>query len=248
MSFDELLQDGLTLAFSGWDFAAIGERWTSLQTGWDFADLARERFAGVQRLLDMDTGGGEFLASLAPLPPETYASESFLPNIAVARQRLEPLGVGVVSDYKDESLPFEPDFFELVLNRHGSFHAPELYRILRHGGIFLTQQVGGENNIRLNELLQDEVSYAYSNWTLEKNVHWLKEAGLRIVQAREETPQEVFYDVGAVVYYLRIISWQIADFCVEKYREKLQAVHALIQREGKLVTHGHRILVEALKE
>lgn len=247
-NFDRLVQEGLNLAFSGWDFSAIGERWTSSQTSWDYKAMVKQRCLGIQRLLDMDTGGGELLASLAPLPAETYATESYPPNIPIAEQRLEGLGVRVVSGCEDQNLPFEDDFFDLVINRHGSFYSTELYRILRPGGVFFTQQVGGKNNIRLNELLQDEAGYQYANWNLDRITYWLELAGFHILQTREEFPAEVFYDIGAVVYYLRIISWQVADFSVEKYRDALYQIYKLIQREGKLITHGHRILVEARKE
>lgn len=247
-SFDELVRDGLKLSFSGWDFSAIGRRWTWSQPGWNYSELVRQRMTGIRRLLDMDTGGGELLASLSPLPPETYATEGFLPNVPIARQYLEPLGVQIVADYYDEHIPFEDGFFDLVINRHGSFDGDELYRLLCKGGVFLTQQVGGENNIRLNELIQDEVSFKYSYWTLAECTRWLSEAGFCILQAKEEYPEEVFLDIGAVVFYLRVISWQIEDFDVDKYRSKLYAIHKSIQREGKLVTYGHRLLVEAIKE
>lgn len=210
--------------------------------------MVRKCMTGVQRMLDMDTGGGEFLASLVPLPPETYATESYPPNIPVARQRLEPLGVKVISDYTETQLPFAQGFFNLVINRHGSFDDRELYRILAPNGVFFTQQVGGENNIHLNELLQDEVDYEYRDWTLAECTQGLREVGLRILQAREEHPREVFYDIGAVVFYLRVISWQVADFTVEKYFQKLLGIHEIIQREGKLITYGHRLLIEAIKD
>jgi SAM-dependent methyltransferase len=247
-SFDGLVQDGMTLPFSGWDFSVIRKRWTFAHPSWDYGAMVRQRLIGVRHLLDMDTGGGEFLASLAPLPPETYATESYPPNILLARQRLEPLGVRLVSDYTDKHLPFENDFFDLVINRHGSFRSDKLFRILRPGGIFLTQQVGGENNIRLNELLQDKVYFKYANWTLAECVRWQRQAGFRILHAQEERPEEVFYDIGAVVFYLRVISWQVEDFSVEKYRDKLYAIHETIQREGKLVSYAHRFLVEAIKD
>jgi SAM-dependent methyltransferase len=245
--FEDLVQNGMQLPFSGWDFSVIGNRWTSQRVSWDYKALVRQRMAGVQRMLDMDTGGGEFLASLAPLPPETWASENYAPNVPLARERLEPLGVKIFSDYTNDTLPCEADYFDLVLNRHGGFKGSEIHRILKPGGIFLTQQVGGKNNIRLNELLQDQVYFEYSYWTLEEVVRWLQEAGLVILTAQEEYPEEHFYDIGAVVFYLRVISWQVADFSVEKYRDKLYAIHQIIQREGRLVTHSHRILVEARK-
>lgn len=41
------------------------------------------------------TGEGKFLSSLSPLPKHTYATEAYIPNIQVVRNRLEPLGVKV---------------------------------------------------------------------------------------------------------------------------------------------------------
>ena len=54
-------------------------------------------------MLDMGTGGGEFLFSLHPLPKTVYATEGYKPNVPIARQRLEPLGVKVVYFEEDSS-------------------------------------------------------------------------------------------------------------------------------------------------
>jgi SAM-dependent methyltransferase len=245
--FDKYILDALSLPFSGWDFSFMHDRWRQDRPTWDYPTLARGRMVGIQRLLDQDTGGGELLSSLAPLPIFTFATESYPPNIPVAWERLKPLGVHLISQYRQDVLPIGDDSLDLVLNRHGSYVATELRRMLKPGGVFLTQQVGGRDNLRLNELLQDVVEYPYRDWTLEHMVAELRHAGMEIVQAQECFPENVFRDVGAVVFYLRIISWQVADFSVEKYRHKLYAIHQRIQREGGLVTHSHRVLVEARK-
>lgn len=195
----------------------------------------------------MDTGRGEFLASLRPLPLDTWAIESCPPNIPVARSCLEPLDVGVVSDYADESLPFPANRFDLVINRHGSFSAREVFRILKPDGFFITQQVGGQDNFRLNELLQDEPNFKYAFWTLEYVVRLLQAAGFEILRAQECFPESTFLDIGAVVFYLRIIAWRIADFDVTAYYEKLYRLHQMIQKDGGLITRSHRLLIEARK-
>ena len=246
-NFEKYISDALNIPFSGWDFSLMHDRWTHQEPAWDYIALARARLTTATRMLDQDTGGGELLASLVPLPPYTFATESYPPNIPVARERLSPLGVHLVSEYRDEALPFGDDSLDLVLNRHGSYSAQELRRILRPGGIFLTQQVGGRDNLRLNKLLQDEVAYPFHEWTLDNILAQLHYAGLVILQAPECFHENIFMDIGAVVFYLRIISWQIEDFTVEKYRSRLLAIHERIQREGGLVTHSHRILIEACK-
>jgi hypothetical protein len=50
-----------------------------------------------------------------------------------------------------------------------------------------------------------------------------------------------------VVYYLRAIPWQIEGFTVDGYREKLLALHEMIERAGGLWLASHRFYVEAVK-
>ena len=90
-------------------------------------------------LLDIGTGGGEFLSSLAPLPKIVYATEGYEPNIPIARKRLEPLGVKVYKVDSDENLPFD-NSFDLVINRHDRILKKRYIEYLK-GGIFVTQQV-----------------------------------------------------------------------------------------------------------
>lgn len=49
------------------------------------------------------------------------------------------------------------------------------------------------------------------------------------------------------VYYLRAIPWQIEDFTVEGYRDKLLALHEQMEREGGLRLASHRFYLEAIK-
>jgi SAM-dependent methyltransferase len=245
--FDELIQDGLSIPFSGWDFSTVSNRWRSGSPSWDYLLLARRCMRGIDALLDQDTGGGELLSSLAPLPPHTWATEIYPPNIPVAITRLEPLGVKVISNYSDDAIPLPDRCLDLILNRHGSYCEKELLRLLKPGGKFLTEQVGGQNDIRLNELLQDEVDFMYSYWTKETITHQLEDAGFEINSVEEEFPLSEFADIGAVVFYLRIIPWQIADFNVDKYRPKLLKIHQDILLNGSLSVPEHRILIDAGK-
>jgi len=201
----------------------------------------------ITSMLDQDTGGGEILSTLAPFPPHTWASENYPPNIPVAKSRLEPLGVKLISDYTISSIPLPDASLDLVLNRHGGYSEKELFRLLKPGAVFLTQQVGGQNNIHLNELLQEKVDFMYSYWTKKVITRRLKDAGFELLSVKEEFPPAEFVDIGAVVFCLRIISWQISDFRVDTYRDKLFAIHQDIQANGPLKVNEHRILVEARK-
>jgi SAM-dependent methyltransferase len=143
--FDQFVAEALAQDFSGWDFSWLHGRWYEENPPWAYEALAAEEKDRANSLLDMGTGGGEFLASLAPLPAHTVATESYPPNIPIARARLEPLGVEVVTFTDDKALPLESDQFDLIINRHESYSLPELNRLLKPGGRFFTQQVGSQD-------------------------------------------------------------------------------------------------------
>jgi SAM-dependent methyltransferase/GNAT superfamily N-acetyltransferase len=243
--FDGLLAEAVSREFSGWDFSFMDGHWREDPPSWDYRALALDRLRRATSLLDMGTGGGELLASLAPLPPHTFATEGYEPNLPLARRRLEPLGVRVEPPLRSGRLPFPDGRFDLVINRHEAYLPAEVRRVLRPGGRFLTQQVGGQDNIRLNKLLGAAGRREYHDWDLIRAVRELEEAGLRVVDAREEFPETVFADVGAIVYYLKAIPWQIDGFSVDAYRAPLAELHRAIQANGELVVTSHRFLIEA---
>jgi S-adenosylmethionine:diacylglycerol 3-amino-3-carboxypropyl transferase len=79
--------------FSGWDFSHLKNRWIDENPPWDYKELARQFVKKSEAILDIGTGGGEVLASLTPFPRHAIATESLEPNVTIAREKLEPLGV-----------------------------------------------------------------------------------------------------------------------------------------------------------
>ena len=75
-----------------------------------------------------------------------------------------------------------------------------------------------------------------------------EQAGLKVTDLRHERLRTVFYDIGAVVYFLRLVVWIVPDFTVEKYREELLALHDRIECEGGFETSASRFLIEAVKD
>lgn len=245
--FERLIREAQEQEFSGWDWRYLEGRMIDAPLSWDYRQIVYERSRAVRSLLDIGTGGGEFLATLQPFPPQTFATEAYPPNIEVAKRTLEPLGVKVFGVREEDPLPFEDNSLELVINRHDGLAAGEVFRVLKPGCSFITQQVGGENNIEINAFLQEKVEFIYAYWTLDYALHELLQCGFEIVDQRDEKPETAFLDIGALVFYLKVISWQVADFSVEKYYDKLAAIHNLIQEQGKFVVKSHRFLIEARK-
>jgi hypothetical protein len=72
-------------------------------------------------------------------------------------------------------------------------------------------------------------------------------AGLVVEDLRDERLRTVFFDVGAVVYFLRLVIWIVPGFTVDRFEVRLRALHDLIQREGSFTAHATRFLIDARK-
>lgn len=245
--FKTLLDEAWTAPFSGWDFSYLQGRYIDHSPSWDYRDMAIQSLRAAQAVLDMDTGGGELLSGMAPFPALICATEGYGPNVPIARARLEPLGVLVEQVFEGQPLPFPAEQFDLVLNRHGYYDPREVMRTLRPGGRLLTQQVGGRNMIHVNEMLQDSPEHPYATWTLAYATNELVQAGFEILTTAEEFPPVEFLDIGALVYFLKAISWQIEDFTPEKYLDKLTRIDTIIRSAGQFSSYEHRFLIEARK-
>lgn len=236
--------------FSGWDFSYIADREAQAPLRWSYVSEALLRVRKSKAVLDMDTGGGEMFSYFAPFPPVAYATEAYAPNIPIARKCLEPLGVDVIplKEEQPRQLPFEAGTFDLVLNRHGYYWEPELYRILQPGGSFITQQVGDRNDIGIRELLGAPGAGANIEWAdLAEAAANLKAAGFRIIKQLEDIYPQRFYDIGAIVYQLKAVPWQIPNFSVERYFEQLKSIHEKIRQDGYVDVLEHRFFIIAEK-
>jgi hypothetical protein len=72
-------------------------------------------------------------------------------------------------------------------------------------------------------------------------------AGLEVLQLEQVELRVAFFDVGAVVHFLRKVLWTVPGFTVEKYRDRLLDVHEHIQEHGEFVSTSTRFLIEARK-
>ncbi len=235
--------------FAGWDFSWLTrtERMASGPLPWSYASELLPYLWRARSMADLGTGGGEFLACLRPLPTQTYATEGYAPNVPIARQRLEPLGVQVFETDESETLPFASAALDLIIDRHESYRPDEVYRALRPGGHFITQQVGGANEKAINDWLGVPFDAPWATWSLEEAARGLESEGFTILVRREAAAPTRFYDIGALVYYLKAIPWQIPDFSVDRYRDALLRLRERIQTNGYLETQSERFLLIARK-
>ena len=79
----------------GWDFSHIEGKFKSEEDEmpWDYALVIKKYLKPTDRILDIDTGGGEFLLSLQHPYELTSATEGYAPNVTLCKQTLPPLGI-----------------------------------------------------------------------------------------------------------------------------------------------------------
>ncbi|KAK9762748.1 hypothetical protein K7432_011215 [Basidiobolus ranarum] len=247
-SFEELVAEAESVSVAGWDFSWLDGRATEERPSWGYARSMGERMATATAALDIQTGGGEVLASVPKLPKLIVATESWPPNIAKATELLHPLGVVVVQDEDNPPLPFADNAFDLVVSRHPvTTWWKEIARVLRPGGTYYSQHVGPASVFELVEYFLGPQPVARLGRRPEVAREEAEAAGLEVIDLRLETLRTEFYDIGAVIYFLRKVIWMVPGFTVDQYRDRLRELHEQIQAEGPFVAHTTRFLIEARK-
>ncbi|MGC0273712.1 class I SAM-dependent methyltransferase [Pseudactinotalea sp. Z1739] len=244
-TFDELLAEGAAVPTEGWDFSWFAGRASEERPPWGYAGLVAQRSGSARAMLDVQTGGAEVLAQIPHVPPLLRATESWPPNLDLARPRLTALGGQVVQVEDTEPLPFDDGTFDLVVSRHPTVVLwEEIARVLRPGGTYLSQQVGKASVHELSEAMLGDFEPSDGR-SPERAVAAAEGAGLRVRDLQTARLRMTFNDIAAVVHFLRKVIWIVPGFTVEAYRPQLELLHERIQAEGPFVAHSTRFLIEA---
>ena len=185
--------------------------------------------------------------SLWATPARRPPPEGYPPNIALCQETLLPLGIDFRPCNDPSAIPFPGGSFDLILNRHGSFDAAEAHRLLKPGGVFLTEQVGADNDRDLVKRVLPSLEQPFPHLYLSQQRQVFEAAGFRILQAEEAYRPIFFYDMGAFVWFARIIEWEFPGFSVDACFDRLCAMHADLERDGFLRGTIHRFLLAAQK-
>lgn len=232
----------------GWDFSHIYGRYDEeADLPWDYAQIVRQYRKAHMKIMDYDTGGGEFLLSLKHPYSNTFATEGYPPNVKLCSEKLRPLGIHFKECNDPSAIPFESESFDLMINRHGSFDAEEIHRLLRCEGVFITEQVGSDNDRDLVEMVLPGIDKPFPHLNLMEQRECFQDAGFHILRAAEAYRPIKFYDIGAFVWFAHIIEWEFPGFSVDRCFEQLLKMQKIIEDEGKIEGTIHRYLIVAKK-
>jgi Methyltransferase domain len=248
-TFDELVAEADAAPVEGWDFSWLDGRATEQRPPWGYQRLMSDRLARAAAALDIQTGGGEVLAGAPKLPLTMVATESWPPNVAKAARLLHPRGAVVVATSDEPALPFADEAFDLVISRHpATVWWSEIARVLQPAGTYFAQHVGPATVFELVEyFLGPQPEEVRRRRHPEDESAAARAAGLDVVDLRMERLRMEFFDIGAVVYFLRKVIWTVPGFTVDRYRDRLRELHDQIQKNGPFVAYSSRCLIEARK-
>jgi len=248
-TFEDLVAEADAAPVDGWDFSWLHGRATEARPSWGYQRMLGPKLAASTAALDLQTGGGEVLAGARGRAPLTVATEAWPPNLATAARTLRPHGVHVVAADDAPTLPFAGGAFDLVVSRHPvTTWWGEIARVLRPGGTYFSQEVGPASVFELVEhFLGPQPEEVRRRRHPSQARAAAEAAGLEVVDLRSEALRTEFFDVGAVVYFLRKVVWMVPGFTVDAYRDELRALHERIEDEGPFVATTTRFLIEARK-
>jgi hypothetical protein len=124
----------------------------------------------------------------------------------------------------------------------------EIARVLRAGGTYFSQQVGPASMSELVEwFLGPQPSAGRHRRHPDAARDGAVAAGLDVVDLRMERLRAEFFDIGAVVWFLRKVIWMVPGFTVAEHEPALQRLHARIVADGPFVATTTRLLVECHK-
>lgn len=232
----------------GWNFSHIHGRYTEeTDLPWDYEKIVQLNLKADDSLLDIDTGGGEFLLSLNHSASKTSATEGYPPNVELCKKVLLPRGIDFreANDYK--SLPFKDETFDIIINRHGNYDVHELYRILKPDGVFITEQVGEDNDRELVELLLPNTPKPFHGLNVSEQKQKFLDGGFSVLKAEEAFRPIQFFDIGALVWFAKIIEWEFPNFSVDKCFDELLQAQEILESNGSVQGLIHRYLIAAHK-
>jgi SAM-dependent methyltransferase len=229
----------------GWNFARVRDAREPVP--WDYLDVVQRYLRPADRVLDVGTGGGEKLLSLAACFASAVGVDVSAEMIETARKNKAVAEVEDVSFevMRGEALQFPDGTFDVVLNRHCTVDVRETFRVLRPGGYFVTQQVGARNTHNICALFGCGVGGEYELELFQELpalAAAFRQLGCRVVCAAEYDVRYWFLDVESLLFWFQAIPMP-QDFDIGTHWRQVDRVIAEFSTPQGIETNEHRELL-----
>lgn len=232
---------------NGWDFSKVKVAAEGVQ--WEFYNEVTQRCKQPDQLLDIGTGGGETLLSIAHTVSHVVGIDLSSGMIQTANQHLESSNKTNVRfvQMDAEKLDFPQNFFNVVSCRHSPFHAKEVAKVLVPEGIFLTQQVSENDKLNMTQAFGRGQHTNLDGTLKNRYIEELKVAGFTDIQSFEYDATEYFETYEDLVFLLKHTPI-IPNF--GKYNNDFEILQQFIadnQTEKGIKTNSKRFMIISKK-
>lgn len=235
---------------SGWDFGRM--RTERDPVPWDYLEVAARYLSPTDVVLDVGTGGGERLLTLAsrfatgvgidPDPDMVRVAQANATTPATTHVTFQQAGT-------DDLPSFPLGTFDVVLTRHAPVSALGVDHVTKPGGYFICQGVGARNmeNIRLTFQTGSATQYDEHQRAVRCTLH---ESGWEIVAEGEYNVRYRVLDLPSLLFWFSAIAGANevpSDFTIDRHHG---AINEIIRRYGSdrgVETNEHRTLLIARK-
>lgn len=230
----------------GWDFAAMREARDPVP--WDYPEVVRRYLWPQATVLDVGTGGGERFLSLADAYGRGVGTDASAEMIAAARENgARQAFPGRVSFevMPAEALALPDESFDVILNRHAVLCVPEIARVLRPGGLFITQQVGARNTGNICAVFGCTVGGPYvapESPTVAELAAEFSARGFGIVCTAEYDVRWWIEDAASLLFWLQALPLP-EDFAIERHWRQVQRILDHEMTPQGILTNEHRELI-----
>jgi hypothetical protein len=214
---------------SEWEETAfsIGERKTLFQLPWQYADLVGQFLRPGIRVLEWGSKTGQFLLGLPHDAALCTAGALNREDYEICRKRMEARG-GKAVLLLEEQLQGCAD---VVICRHVPVSPEAVRKVLKKGGFFVTQQMGGQQSSSMGPEITGVPFVPDPYRQLEQQIPLFDKAGFRVMQSDQ--------------VYRKMHFPSKEDYCLyaekgpEKYPGLTGEKAAEILPEGPVMDQGH---------
>ncbi len=229
----------------GWDYTRV--RATRDPVPWYYAEIVRRYLRPTDIVLDIGTGSGRQFLSLARFFARGVGIDPDETLVQAAQANLPPALADRVTflQMPAHDLGFPPESFDVVLSRHSIVDAGEVTRVLRPGGLFITQQVGPRNAENVIRVFGCTASGHYRP-TPGQDMDSLVAAFLArdcAILCRAEYNVPYYYtDLSSFVFWLKAVPIP-EDFDMARHWEQVAHIAAAYTTPRGIATNEHRLLL-----
>ncbi|MFC3749612.1 class I SAM-dependent methyltransferase [Paenibacillus sp. GCM10012306] len=232
---------------NGWDFSHV--KCVSEEAPWDFYREVTKRCHPSDLLLDIGTGGGEAILSIADSAALLVGIDQSTGMMETANRNLSSSGRTNVRflEMNGDQLEFPAHFFNVIPCRHSPYSAKEIARVLSKDGVFLTQQVAENDKLNLKEAFGSGQAWGTPGGTLKQQyLTELSEAGFREIQSYEYNITEYYQTAEDLIFLLKHTPIIPGFGQNEEDFQILERFIAENQTEQGIMTNSERFMITGL--